>query len=199
MLSSLLVLAQVVSPTVENPAEAPGAVGKITEVISKIAGDFGVTWPMLISQVISFSVVAFILYQFAFKPVLATMNERTKKIEAGLKFADDMKTQLAAAQQESATLVKNAQLEANKIIEQARKTAKEFSEKAQKEATEQANGIIAKAQQAIDLEHKKMLGEARTEIARLVVITAERVLSKKLTDTDRATYNEAATRELTAA
>jgi len=199
MLSSLLVLAQTATHTAESSGEAPGAVAKITEVVSKIAGDFGVTWPMLIAQIISFSVVAFILYQAAFKPVLATMNERTKKIEAGLKFADDMKSQLAAAHQESATLVKNAQLEANKIIDQARKTAKEFSEKAQKEATDQANGIIVKAQQAIDLEHKKMLGEARAEIARLVVTTTERVLAKKLTEADRALFNEAATRELTAA
>jgi F-type H+-transporting ATPase subunit b len=192
MFSSLLTLAEVTGHAAEATGEA--ATG-----ITKIVQDFGISVPNILAQIISFSVVAFILSQAAFKPVLATMNERTKKIEAGLKFADDMKAQLAAAQQESATLVKNAQLEANKIIEQARRTAKEFSEKAQKEATDQANGIIVKAQQAIDLEHKKMLGEARTEIARLVVTTAERVLAKKLTDTDRATFNEAATRELTAA
>jgi F-type H+-transporting ATPase subunit b len=42
-----------------------------------------------------------------------------------------------------------------------------------------------------------MLADARTEIARLVVTTTERVLAKKLTDVDRAAYNEAATRELT--
>jgi F0F1-type ATP synthase membrane subunit b/b' len=49
-----------------------------------------------------------------------------------------------------------------------------------------------KAQHAIELEHRKMLAEARTEIARLVVVTAERVLAKKLSDADRAAYNEAA-------
>jgi F-type H+-transporting ATPase subunit b len=44
-----------------------------------------------------------------------------------------------------------------------------------------------------------MLAEARTEIARLVVVTTERVLAKKLTDADRSAYNEAASRELTSA
>ena len=42
-----------------------------------------------------------------------------------------------------------------------------------------------------------MLAEARTEIARLVVVTTERVLAKKLTDADRSAYNDAASRELT--
>lgn len=147
-------------------------------------------------QLASFTILAVVLYKFAIKPVLATMDERTTKIEAGLKFAEDMKSQLAAAQQESAALIKAAQLESNRIIEETRKTAKDFSDKSQKEATERANGLITKAQQAIELEHKKMLADARGEIARLVVTTTERVLAKKLTDADRASYNETAAREL---
>jgi F-type H+-transporting ATPase subunit b len=147
-------------------------------------------------QMLSFSILAVVLYKFAIKPVLATMDQRTQKIEAGLKFAEDMKAQLAAAQQESANLLKSAQLEANRVIEESRKTAKELSDKAQKEASERANGLITKAQQAIELEHKKMLAEARNEIARLVVTTTERVLAKKLSDADRADYNTAAAKEL---
>ena len=56
--------------------------------------------------------------------------------------------------------------------------------------------FLAKGQQGIELEHRKMLDQARGEIARLVVTTTERVLAKKLTDSDRAAYNEAATKEL---
>jgi F-type H+-transporting ATPase subunit b len=57
--------------------------------------------------------------------------------------------------------------------------------------------MLVKAQHAIELEQRKMLAEARAEIARLVVVTAERVLAKKLSDADRAAYNEAAAKELT--
>jgi len=42
-----------------------------------------------------------------------------------------------------------------------------------------------------------MLAEARTEIARLVVETTQRVLSKELSEADRSRYNESAARELT--
>jgi F-type H+-transporting ATPase subunit b len=56
---------------------------------------------------------------------------------------------------------------------------------------------MAKAQQAIELEHKKMLSDARGEIARLVVVTTERVLAKQLSAADRAAYNDTASRELT--
>lgn len=191
MLSSLLVLAEATTHVVETAAqgEASG--------VTKIFTDFGINVPGILAQIVNFTVVAIILWWFAFRPVMASIQERQEKIQAGLKYAEDMKVQLATAQQESAVLIKNAQLEANKIIEDARRTSKELADKAQKEATERGNALITKAQQAIELEQKKMLADARTEIARLVIATTERVLAKRLTDADRAAYNESAARELT--
>ena len=125
------------------------------------------------------------------------MDERAVKIGAGLKYAEEMQVKLAAAQQESAALVKKSQVEATRIIDDARKSAKDFTDKQTQEASARASDILAKAQQAIELEHKKMLADARSEIARLVVTTTERVLAKELTEADRASYNETASRELT--
>ena len=158
---------------------------------------FGIEGKYLLMQIISFSILAFVLYRFFFKPVLATVDERNKKIEDGLKHAEEMQAKLAAAAQESAQIVKGAQLEAQKIVDEARRAAKDFADKQQADAVQRSTELLAKAQQAIELEHKKMLNEARGEIARLVVTTTERVLAKKLTDADRAAYNEAAARELT--
>ncbi len=189
MLSLILASA---APAVEAHAHAAEA-GLVQGLVEK----FGVDAVNVGMQLLSFTILAVVLYKFAIKPVLATMDERTQKIEAGLKHAEDMKAQLAAAQQESAGLIKHAQLEANKIIDEARRTAKEVSDKAAAEATERANSLITKAQQAIELEHKKMLADARSEIARLVVTTTERVLAKKLSEADRASYNDAAAKELT--
>lgn len=157
---------------------------------------FGLEPKYIIMQVVSFLIVLFVLYKFGIKPVTATMEERSKKIEAGIKHAEEMQAKLAAAQQESAAIVKKANGEATRIVEDARKSAKDYLDKQTQEASGKANELLAKAQQAIELEHKKMLADARTEIARLVVTTTERVLAKKLTDADRASFNEAAAREL---
>ena len=157
---------------------------------------FGVEWKYVVWQIVSFIIVLAVLYKFGIKPVVATMEERNKKIESGLRHAEEMQAKLAAAQQESAAIVKKANTEASRIVEDARKSSKEYLDRQTQEATARANDLLAKAQQAIELEHKKMLADARTEIARLVVTTTERVLAKKLTDADRASYNEAASREL---
>jgi len=184
MLSHLLILAQA------SGGEAAGGISKITQ-------QFGISWPFLLAQVLNFSIVAFVLWRFAFKPVLAMLDERQRKISDGLKYAEDMKAKLEAVQKESLASARQAQLEATKIVEEARKAAKEFLDKQTQEGAAKAGEIIAKAQQAIELEKRKMLAEARTEIARLVVATTERVLSKDLSDAERSRFNASATRELT--
>lgn len=158
---------------------------------------FGIEPVFLAMQVLSFGILAYVLYRFMIKPVIATVDERNQKIESGLKYAADMQAQLAVSQQESAAIIKQASLEAGRIIDEARKSAKEHLDKQVHEAAAKAHEALAKGQQAIELEHRKMLADARHEIARLVVTTTERVLAKKLTEADRAAYNDAASRELT--
>jgi F-type H+-transporting ATPase subunit b len=188
MFSSLLLLAQTTVPA----DVAPSGITKITQ-------DFGISAPFILAQIVNFLVVAFILWKFAFKPVLATLDERQTKIASGLKYADEMKVQLDAMQAESAAAAKKAQAEATRIIEEARKAAKEFLDRQTQESSAKAADILAKAQQVIELEKKKMLAEARTEIARLVIETTQQVLGQQLSDADRARYNEAAAKELASA
>ena len=157
---------------------------------------FGVEWKYVLWQFISFALLAGVLYQFAIKPILATVDERNARLAVGLKNAEATVAKLAEAQQQAAEEIKKAQVAANKIIDDTRKTAKEFADLQAKEATERGNNMITKAQQAIELEHKKMLEQARLEVARLVVTTTQRVLAKELSDNERARYNEAATREI---
>lgn len=158
---------------------------------------FGVEPKYLVMQVISFLILFGVLYKFGIKPTISTMEERNKKIAEGLKHAEETAARLAAAQAESTAILKAAQVDAQKAIDEARKAAKEFGDKQQAEAIARAADLLAKAQQSIELEHKKMLDQARGEIARLVVTTTERVLAKKLSDADRASYNDAAAKELT--
>lgn len=158
---------------------------------------FGIQPGYVAMQFVSFAILAAVLYFFGIKPTLVAMDDRNRQIEAGLKNAEATAAKLQEANLAAAAQLKAAQVEANKIVDESRKAAKELSERETAAATERANALIAKAQQAIELEHKKMLADAQKEIARLVVATTERVLAKQLTEADRAAYNQAAARELT--
>jgi F-type H+-transporting ATPase subunit b len=164
--------------------------------ITQITQTFGVDFPSLASQVISFCVVAWLLWRFAFKPVLGTLDQRQKKIETGIAYAEQMKIELAAARQQQETILQEAQVKARQIIADTQKASKDYADKQQQEATAKAADIVVKARQSLALEQTKMLADARSEIARLVVATTQRVLAKRLTDADKTTYNDTAVKEL---
>ncbi len=158
---------------------------------------FGIQPAYLGMQLLSFGILAFVFYRYGIKPLLLTMEERQKKIETSLKDAADIKAKLSATHQESLQMLQKAQAEATQIIDNARKTSKEISDRESKMATERSNEMFTKAQQAIEMEHKRMMQDARSEITRLVVATTQKVLAKELSDFERARFNEAASKELT--
>jgi len=175
----------------EEPAE-----GSILDTFREIFKKFDVTWPTLIAQMINFILVAFILYQFAVKPVMATLDERQQKIAEGLQYAEEMKDQLAATERERAQKVQEAAAEAQRILSETRDQAKEMIEAKTQEAAAQAEAIIRKASEATELERQKMLSEVRQEVARLVVETSAKVLTRELSADEKVSYSDAAAKEL---
>lgn len=175
----------------EEPAE-----DSILDTFRAIFKKFDVTWPTLIAQMVNFILVAFILYQFAVKPVMATLDERQQKIAEGLQYAEEMKDQLAATERERAAKIQEAALEAQRILGETRDQAKEMIEAKTQEAAAQAEAIIRKASEATELERQKMLSEVRQEVARLVVETSAKVLTRELSADEKSSYSDAAAKEL---
>jgi len=173
-------------------AATPAEVDKLTMITDK----FGVKLPTLIAQMINFCLVALVLYKFAVKPIVATLDERQQKIADGLQYAEEMKAQLAAAERERAEKIKTAAVDAQKILTESREQSKEMIEQKTQEAAAQAEAIIRKASEAAELERQKMLADVRQEVARLVVATSSKVLSRDLSDAEKQTFSDSAAKEL---
>lgn len=185
MIDTLFTLAAAADPGSANP-------------VTILFGKFGVQPQLILAQAINFSVVAFVLWRFAFKPVMATIEERQKKIADGLQYAEEMKARLEDAEKQHAETLKKASQEAQALLQEARANAKAFEDKKMQEVTARAEAILKKAEEAIALEKQQMLNEVRQEVARLVVLTSGKVLSRELTAEERNRFSEASARELTA-
>src|SRR5256886_15182136 len=71
--------------------------GGITDILRDTAETFGWNWKLFLSQVISFCIVAYLLQRFAYKPILALLEERRRKIEEGQLNAEKIRKELAEA------------------------------------------------------------------------------------------------------
>ena len=164
--------------------------------ITMITDKFGVSVPTLIAQMVNFCLVALVLYYFAVKPISTTLEERQQKISDGLQYAEEMKDQVAEAERERTEKVKQAAIDAQKILAEAREQSKQMIEIKTQEAAAQAEAIIRKASEATELERQKMLADVRQEVARLVVVTASKVLSRDLSEDEKSIFSESAAKEL---
>lgn len=164
--------------------------------ITILFGRFGINAHLIFAQIVNFVIVAVLLWKFAFGPIMATIDDRQKKIQDGLQYAEEMKARLADAEKQIAEKLNKASEEAAAIVREARDSAKQFLEKKTQEATHKAEEIIRKAHEAMDLERKQMLADIRKEVAGLVVQTTARVLDRELSLEERTRFNEAASKEL---
>ena len=196
--SALMAASDAGGPAVVDMAHSlsGGEVDASGNALSEIATGFGVKLSTLIAQMINFSLVATVLYFFAVKPIAKTLDERQQKIADGLQYAEEMKTQLAEAERERAAAMKEAAQEAQRILSEAREQSREMIEHKTQEAAAQAEAIIRKASEATELERQKMLSDVRKEVARLVVATTSTILSKQLSDSEKASFSDAAAKEL---
>ena len=157
---------------------------------------FGFDVWIFLSQVISFVIVALVLRQFAYKPILAILEERRQRIAEGLLNAEKIKQQLAEAEQRYADILTKANAQAQKMIDEARESAEHVAERKQQEAIVAAEQIVAKAREASAIEHERTMTELKRELGRLVVDTTAKVTGKVLTSEDQRRLQEEASRQL---
>ena len=166
--------------------------------VTEIAHQFGVTWQLLISQIILFVIVALALKKFAYAPILDMLELRRERIANGLADAEKSRTELASAQVKAQELLNQAGTQANKIIEEARAASAKISEVERQKAVADAADILAKARQAGDAELVRLKGELRKEFGKLVVAASARVSGKILSFEDQQRLAEETNKQLAA-
>jgi F-type H+-transporting ATPase subunit b len=158
----------------------------------------GIYWPKLIAQAVNFGIVLFILWKFAYRPVLAMLEQRRQKIAESINNAEKIKTELARTEAARQEILNNANTQANKLIEVARAAAAQVREQETQKAIAAAEQIIAKAREAAAQEHARMLADLKREVGRLVVQTTATVTGKVLSPEDQRRLAEETAKQVAA-
>src|SRR6201987_3429 len=158
-----------------------GSSGGVPDVLRETAETFGGNWKFFLSQVIRFCIFSFLLRRFAYKPILAVLEERRRKIEEGQINAEKIRKELAEAEKRYQEIVAKANADAQRMIDEARESSAHVAERKQQEAIASAEQILAKAKEAAALEHERQMQSLKRELGHLVVETTAKVTGKVLT------------------
>jgi len=146
---------------------------------------------ILIAQIINFSIVFFLFYKLAYWPLLAKMNQRTSKIEKGLKDAVQSAKLLEESDKEREARILAAKKDAGEILEKSRILAEKNRKGLAEKAREESQMIIQEAKKQIAGEKEKVVLEIRKEIAGLIEASLLKILEEKsLRENDKASIEK---------
>jgi F-type H+-transporting ATPase subunit b len=134
----------------------------------------------LIVQMIVFALLIFITMKWIWPPILAAMDERSRKIAQGLAAAEKGEQALTDARANADAIIREARERANHIIDQAQHRANEMVEEAKGTANVEGARLVAAAHQQIELDTTRARESLRREIAGIAVGAAAKLLDREI-------------------
>lgn len=135
----------------------------------------------MLAQLVNFGIVVVVLWFFALKPLSKKMQERAKMIEKGLADAQESAERLAQAEKERKEIIQEARQQAQKILVEMDKDASQEREQMLAKAKIEAGKLSEDGKKQLEIERKQMVQQVKKEVADLVALATQKVLSQEVT------------------
>ena len=133
-------------------------------------------------QLFGFLGLLFLLIKFAWKPMLAALEERETSIENALKSAEQARNEMANLKADNEKLLQETRLERDIILKKAQEASVKMIEDAKNEASKVAAQQIENAKAVIETEKRAALTEVKNQVAILTLEVTEKLLRKNLSN-----------------
>ena len=139
---------------------------------------------LFIIQSILFLILLFVLYKYAWKPILDAVNEREITIVDSLNQAKLAKKEVENLKAENENIIRAAKVERDAILKEARDIKDQIVGDAKGIAKTEADKMIESARQSIQSEKLAAIDDIKKQIGSLSVNIAESILKQKLDNSD---------------
>lgn len=136
----------------------------------------------IIWTIVTFLVVLVVLRGTVWKPLLAALDEREKRIGDALESAEKAREEAQAALREHLEKLEEAEAEAREIVRQSRDAAERIHQEIVEKAREEAQQTVEQTRSAIEVEKRTALTQLRREVADLAVQAAGALVDANLDD-----------------
>ncbi|MFN8540828.1 MAG: F0F1 ATP synthase subunit B [Thermomicrobiales bacterium] len=140
----------------------------------------GIQLPQLITQLLAFGILIFLLWRYAYRPILGALDARSERIRASMEQADRIERQLAETESRNEQILTEARREAQQIIANAREIGEKQIAQARDAAREEGQKQLDLSLAQLRAEEQRAKNELRQEYADLVIRAAGRVVRQEL-------------------
>ena len=135
-------------------------------------------------EVVSFGILLWVLYKFAFPPILKIMEERERKIRESLEQAERHRSEAERKLQEYEAKLNAAAREAEAVMAQAKERAQRLLEENEQRLAADAERIKSETAREIEHERRRAVQEIRAQTTDLALLVAEKVVGRSLNERD---------------
>lgn len=147
--------------------------------MTEILEVFGIDFRVLTLQAVNFGIVLVVLWYFMYRPLIALIEKRRKDTIEAVANAERASAQLAEADATRKEIVTRANIEAESIVSSAKNAAKETEATLVSEAQARTDHMLAEAKIQAEEAKKKAIAESQGEVAKLVVLGIEKILTER--------------------
>jgi len=134
----------------------------------------------LLIQDIAFIVLMVLLVRYLYRPITSVLEARTRRIQEGLRAAEEAKRDREAAEKEYQLRMEAARREGQGLLDRIAKQGEDLRKELEAKAREQADTLIARARAEIQQEREKAVQDLREQVADLAVLAASRIIGESL-------------------
>jgi F-type H+-transporting ATPase subunit b len=144
----------------------------------------GVELPLLLTQMVNFTIMVFILSKLLYKPILKALEERRKKIEEGLAFAAKATEEEQKREEERQKILVKARSEAKQILDDAKKEALKKKDVIIAEGKEEVDALRAKLEKEMDTRQQEMVDEVSSQTVAIASEMVKRLIPELVNKSD---------------
>lgn len=142
--------------------------------------DLGLNLPVLVAQLVNFTILLIVLRLVAWGPLMKMLDERRERIAESLSAAEQAKVQAAESERVLQDQMESSRREGQQLIAQAQEIAQRIQADARTQAQTDADATLARARNEIKLERDTAIADLRREFADLTIAAAEKVINQSL-------------------
>ncbi|MBI4138853.1 F0F1 ATP synthase subunit B [Candidatus Uhrbacteria bacterium] len=142
-----------------------------------LLGTLGIDAKLFIAQLVNFSILVLALWKWAYKPLLAKMEEREKKIREGLVFSEDAARMMREMEEEKEQALQRANAEAQLILEHAHARAEAASKERIEAAKREIGRLRDEQTDQLSRERQSVMASIKTDAADLIAGGVRKILS----------------------
>lgn len=165
--------------------------------IAAVAGTFGLRGDLFAAQLVNFLLVLFVLWRFAYKPIIRMLEEREAKIAKSVHDADAIEKRVLELENERRDVLSTARKEAQDIVTQAVVLSETRKTEMVDAAKREVESVVAKSKQQLLVEREGMLREVRKDIVDIAMKAAARILHNGVDEKKSQSLAEEVVRKMT--